>query len=99
MNVFSYFDFYRLPPPYWIQNAQTSREWDGHLNDLLNSYPVEIVTSHVAKVGGVHVWISNFPYAYGSPYRPIEFDVLPCVKTRKRLRSLVFAALIRGGRA
>jgi hypothetical protein len=99
MNVFSYFDFHRLLPPYWIQNKRTSRDWDKHLNELLDSYPVEIVTSHVASVGGVHVWVCNFPYAYGSPYRPIEIDVLPCVKTRKRLHSLVFAALIRRARA
>lgn len=81
-------DWERFWPLYWFQNSQTSREWDRMLNYLLDHHEVIQDSDLSVKIGPVTVWVGNWPYAYGSPWTP-EIDVLPTVKTRKRLRSLV----------
>lgn len=83
------FDWQRLWPKYWLQNAPTNYEWDAILNDLMDKH--EIQRGYCAvKLGKVEVWASNWPYAYGSPYLAGRVkDVLPTVATRKRLRALV----------
>lgn len=66
-----------------------SAEWDRALSAALDAGNVrfglglEGVTCHV---NGCQVWVGNWPYAYGSPYRPVEADVLPSRATAKRLR-------------
>lgn len=85
-------DWQRLWPRYWLQNQRTDWEWDAILNRLLDEYPVTFATYEselTAKVGPVEVWTGNFPYAYGSAYRPNAGDGLPSVATRKRLKGLV----------
>jgi hypothetical protein len=41
-----------------------SREWDAQLNALLDRHE-PVLFGHTCKLGGVAVWISNWPYAYG----------------------------------
>ena len=83
-------DWLRFLPMYWIQNNPTNFDWDDKLNDLLDKNTVLISrTGYSANIGGVEVWIKNYPYAYGSPYGRWEMDVLPSISTRKRLRKAV----------
>lgn len=79
------FDWCRLLPRYWLQNEETSREWDAILNALLDAYEPENVTAHTCRLGGVEIWIQNWPYQYGYQREPAS-RALPMVRTRKRLR-------------
>lgn len=81
-------DWQRLWPKYWLQNAPTNYEWDSILNDLLDKHTPE-KRNLTVFIGGIEVWVGNWPYAYGSPYHRGVKDVLPTVETRKRLRALV----------
>jgi hypothetical protein len=84
------FDWWRLVPIYWWQNEPTNREWDAMLNRLLDEHsPVKGYCT--ARLGPVDVWASNWPYAYGSAWRPVERDGLPMVRTRRRLRKMLEA--------
>lgn len=94
------FDFYRLLPPYWLQNDPTSKEWDAALNKALDSGQIKKLSSHTVDVGPYTVWIENWPYGYGRP-RPngVMVNAMPTVKTRKRLRKAIVAAVIQEGGA
>lgn len=81
-------DWMRLRPMHWLQNSPTDWEWDAILNDLLDKHD-PIRGYMTVTIGKVEVWVSNWPYAYGSPYGSGLLDVLPSVATRKRLRSMV----------
>lgn len=83
------FDWQRLLTGPWIQNAKTDWCWDELLNKALDQHGVERNSSHTAKVGLLTVWVSNWPYAYGSAYRPHERDFLPSIATRRRLRAML----------
>lgn len=86
-------DWYRFLPPYWLQTGPTNKEWDRALNKALDTGRIEDVDNYTAKVGGITVWVSNWPYGYGNPYEP-TVRVLPTVATRKRLRAALINALI-----
>ena len=79
------FDWWRLLPRYWGQNYPTCREWDAVLNGLLDAFD-PAPGMHTANLGGIEVWTQNWPYAYGSQYSPLKSELLPMVRTRKRLR-------------
>lgn len=81
------FDWGRLDPRFWLQNEPTNWEWDTILNDLLDHHEPKLGYLTVT-LGNVEVWVSNWPYAYGSPHSP-EANVLPSTATRKRLRAVV----------
>lgn len=69
-----------------------SREWDIMLNKLLDKEDnVKIVSGFTARVGGIDVWIGNYPYAYGNPE---QLDVRPSRATIERLHKAVIKALI-----
>ena len=84
------FEFRRLLPSYWYQNAPTNLKWDATLNEALDR-GVDSIGYCVAKVGGIDVWIENWPYAYGSHYRAFDSldRPLPTIKTRLRLRAAI----------
>lgn len=77
-------DWYRLLPQYWSQSAPTCKVWDAKLNKLLDEHEL-IIGNGGGKLGGVAVWLENYPYAYGANYPKWE---LPTVKTRLRLRKI-----------
>lgn len=84
------FEFRRLLPNYWYQNAPTNMKWDATLNAALDR-GVDSIGYCVANVGGIDVWIENWPYAYGSYYRGFgSLDrPLPTIKTRLRLKAAI----------
>lgn len=92
-------------PTYWMLNNRYSKEWDDLLNYLMDNFePVlgkpnifsgEIYT---VKFDTFSVWISNYPYAYATPYEvPFELkdkyygnlDVRPSKLTILRLHRLI----------
>lgn len=84
-------DWQRFKPRYWMQLYPTCRNWDALLNEALD-HGITSLGPHTADIGGVKVWVANWPYAYGSPYRGFgSGDRLPTVRTRQRLRAAVHA--------
>lgn len=81
-------DWWRLSPKFWFQNEPTCKEWDAILNEQIDKYEVEVLDKYTAKIGNLEVWISNYPYAFGSCNRP-KYDKLPKVSTRRRLLKIV----------
>ena len=80
--------FYRLVrPEFWVQIYRTDYKYDEILNDLLDSHEIEIITSNFIKLNGIVIWVSNYPYAYGTPYGADE--MLPRPRTRVRLKEMV----------
>jgi hypothetical protein len=60
-------------PHYWIMLGKYDSEWDAKLNDLAKEhsfkseagkYSVSIV---YVSLGGVHMWVGNFPYSFLVP--------------------------------
>jgi hypothetical protein len=87
-------------PRCWIRNDPTSKAWDKELNKLLDtnniilgSYRGESDSYYTLLVGDVEVWVSNFPYAYGSKHRAgLAEAKLPSRATVFRLREAEMAA-------
>lgn len=46
------------------------------------------MNEYYIRLGGIEVWVENWPYAYGNPYSP-KMRVLPTMKTRKRLKKMI----------
>lgn len=85
-------DWSRLLPSYWIQNYPTNMFWDRFVAEAISRGEVEAESPCRAKVGGVSVWVGNWPYAYGYPYNvPGLSEVMPTVATRKRLRDMLMS--------
>lgn len=65
-----------------------SLAWDKRLNELLDTNPeVTDYSGMTVKLGGIRIWVSNYPYAYGNPWVDhTDIDILPLHKTRLRLR-------------
>jgi hypothetical protein len=81
-------DWLRLLPRFWIQNERTCYKWDKVLNDMLDSHGVTPRDKCTCMVGNTEIWVSNWPYAYGSIYGS-SFQKLPKVGTRIRLREML----------
>lgn len=86
-NIIDFFR-YLFKPTFWFSNASVDLEWDSILNKLLDEATDVRPGHHVSNIGGVAIWTSNYPYAYGSPYLQ-DLDILPKRRTRERLRKLI----------
>lgn len=72
-------------PAFWLSNYRSSAKYDELINTLIDEGATVIPRGlyHV-ELGGVVLWASNYPYAYG--YNTASGDVcLPYRRTRKRL--------------
>lgn len=66
-----------ITPRFWLMNNTYSGEWDKQLNHLLDSYTFEGGRPpYTTNLGGVEIWIANYPYADFSPYNP-HLDIRP----------------------
>lgn len=81
-------------PKFWIANEAVSHEWSQALDVVLESViagntPIRVRTSHHVVIGNcAPIWISNYPYAYGS----IEGGAgLPTRLVRKKLAAVIAA--------
>ena len=81
--------FIRLTRPrFWFQNEPTCFEYDAILRKALRCHGITFSHSdYTVRVGGLEVWVSNYPYAYGRPYGMAE--VLPAAQTRILLNDMV----------
>lgn len=52
-------------PDFWIMNKEYSKEWDKYLNELIDTGVFERISEYRHLIGGVDVWTSNYPYAFG----------------------------------
>ena len=73
-------------PSYWFQHTKQSKRWDKKLRRRMSAnYKLTVgPTGHRISLGKVEVWISNYPYAFGS-----EIDVFPEHLPSRRTRLLL----------
>ena len=84
---------YLFKPKFWVMEHPYSKHWDIKLNEMLDKENnVKIVSDFTARVGGMDVWIGNYPYAYGNPK---TLDIRPSRATIERLHKAVIKALIK----
>lgn len=88
-----------INPVYWLQNHPTSAAWDYHLNKMLDNPKFEYMSHHRISLNGTHIWIANYPYAFGSKCIKSgwSFDILnllPYRTTRFRLKKAVDEFLV-----
>ena len=78
--------------PIWVErcvcflamsNTRTSRIVDSRINEVIDQDGFESSRPYMAHFAGEDVWISNWPYGYGSIGYEKE---LPSMRTRIRLR-------------
>lgn len=75
-----------LNPVWWMRNHLTNRDWDRALRRAINGNPVvSNMNEYTVLINGVEVWISNYPYAYGSPRHT---KALPSRRTALLLRQM-----------
>ncbi len=60
------FLFY-IRPSNWFRLFKESKELSNAINTLLDQPDtiIKIESEYVANVGGMYVWVENYPYAYG----------------------------------
>ena len=74
-------------PSCWLQNYTYSSLWDRELRRMLDKGDkIVIVDNYYVKIGGVEVWVENYPYAYG---RPNGIEIRPSRSTVLRLHDAV----------
>lgn len=75
-----------LLPSFWIQNYKTNWHWDCVLLNKINSPETiyGIPDKYTVVINGKLIWISNYPYAYGSAHH--VSDDLPSPITRILLK-------------
>jgi len=55
-------------PRFWIMNNPYNKEYDKKLNEMLDKYELEDVGRYTGKLGNKTLWLSNYPYSYGTLY-------------------------------
>jgi hypothetical protein len=87
---------YILNPIWWHMNDRYSKRWDIELNRLIDqdNGVIDYMDKDrffEIKFGDIAVWISNYPYGYGTPHNNIGLsnDIRPSRKTIERLKEYV----------
>lgn len=85
-----------LYPPHWGRNFTFDPVWDKELNSLLDSgAKIHRPRYREIMVGETRVWISNYPYAYGTKIQSgticTRASRMPSRRTVLRLRRLITA--------
>jgi len=55
-------------PMFWGMNESYSTEWDKKLNDMMSKYDFTDIENCTAKLNGMEIWITNYPYSTFMPY-------------------------------
>lgn len=50
-------------PSFWFMNYPYSAAWDAELRQLLSTTVFTDVTEYTAKLGGIRIWVANYPFA------------------------------------
>jgi hypothetical protein len=86
----AYETVWRLNPRWVSMNNRYDYEWDVFLTTALDLNMLKIYDLSAA-IGDRHVWVGNFPYAYGmevSRFSVGDLSGRPSFRTIKRLRAL-----------
>lgn len=85
-----------ITPSCWLRSKFTCKSWDKLLNRLIDEaesgrlkidLPYEMFDClHEFRIGGIRIWVNNFPYAFGSMDGR---DELPSRKTVFRLKKFL----------
>ena len=51
-----------------MMNERYSAEWDKKLNNMMSKYDFTDIENCTAKLNGMEIWITNFPYSTFMPY-------------------------------
>lgn len=57
-------------PKYWIKNGSVHKEWDKEIIKLVKENAIINYHSYngfSVMIGGYYIWITNYPYAFGTP--------------------------------
>jgi hypothetical protein len=75
-------------PAFWLQNEPTCWEHDAWLwQKMRDGAVVKYRGSYTCELDGVPMWVSNWPYAYGSLH--VDGAPLPAPLTRVALRRYI----------
>jgi hypothetical protein len=68
--------FYWINPYAYISNYKTSKALSKKINQLLDDPNTELVIEgdYVIILGGLSLWVGNFPYAYGDYHKPYQIE-------------------------
>ncbi len=77
-----------INPRWWVMNNIYNEKWDRELNYLLDNYKLKDIDNYTAALNGVEIWISNYPYAYGTVHTNGHYG-RPSRSTIYRLRQRV----------
>lgn len=75
-------------PRWWVMNNIYNEKWDRELNNLLDNYKLKDIDKYTAVLNGIEIWISNYPYAYGTVHTNGHYG-RPSRSTIYRLRQRV----------
>lgn len=77
-----------INPAYWVSNNSISKPWDRRLRTLIKEgAEVTNADDFTVDLGGITIWVSNYPYAYGNKRHVSSF--LPTRRTRYLLRDYI----------
>jgi hypothetical protein len=67
---------YWINPYVYISNYETSKALSKKINQLLDDPNTELVieSDYRIRLGGLSLWVGNFPYAYGDYYKPYYIE-------------------------
>lgn len=87
---------YRIPrPDMWIMLNPYDPEWDHFVRMGIQLNMVSLATPCTVHIGGVQVWVENYPYGSGASYTGPQ--VRPSCKTIKLLQKRVRALQMERG--
>ena len=62
------FLFRLFRPSHWGRTKPTSLAWDAFILRAIAEGRVHRIDQYTAMVGGKTVWVSSYPFGYGSPH-------------------------------
>lgn len=86
-----------INPAYWFSNHKTCYRYDRLLRNELKNPIFTDIGLYTCKLNGKEVWISNYPYAFGSPGSGLKNTILPRRSTRIILKYELDKAVIENG--
>jgi hypothetical protein len=57
-----------MHPRFWVMLESYNEAYDRDLNNALDKYDFKAIDKYTADLGGVEIWIGNYPYSSMVPY-------------------------------
>lgn len=81
----SNFIFVFFRPHFWLSNYPVDWDYDKFLRFEFKEHGIKRISEFEAMVGHTKVWVSNYPYAFGSISGPQSDNGLPSQRLRKAM--------------